>query len=139
MNDKITCFKLNWYNNGLHCGEDTSREEITIYRNHHHLTVKELNGYGVICSCEIIHIKKDKVDDFFDFLEKICNEWTNDYRVAVCDGSAWTICMWHSSHKVKKIYGTIEYPPYGKSIEKHIRSFIACSKNTAAPKLFGCR
>ena len=54
MNDRITCFKLNWYDCGLACADDAVQEEITIYRNEHRLVFKELNGYGVICSCVII-------------------------------------------------------------------------------------
>ena len=138
MKDKITCFKLNWYDCGLCCGEDTVQEEITVYRNDNCMFFKELNGCGVICSSEIINIEKEKIDEFFEFLEKIYDKWENDYEVEVCDGSSWRIRMWHSSHKVKTVCGTIEYPPYGKEIESHIRSFIMLCKNTIAPKMFGC-
>lgn len=47
MNDKITCFKLNWYDCGLCCAEDAVQEEITVYRNNSYMVFKELNGYGV--------------------------------------------------------------------------------------------
>lgn len=138
MKDKITCFKLNWYDCGLCCAEDTVQEEITVYRNQNYMVFKELNGYGVICSCEIIHIEKSKADRLFAFLEKVYDEWENDYRVEVCDGSSWTVSMWSSSHKVKKIHGTVEYPPHGKKIEKHLTSFIEDGKSIIAPQLFGC-
>ena len=138
MKDKITCFKLNWYDCGLCCAEDMVQEEITVYRNNNLMVFKELNGYGVVCSCEIIHIESDKVTKFFDFLEKTCDEWENDYKVQVCDGSEWKVRMWHSSHKVKTICGTVEYPPNGKKIEKHIRLFIADGKSLINPNLFGC-
>lgn len=138
MKDKITCFKLNWYDCGLCCAEDAVQEEITVYRNQSHMVFKELNGYGVICSCEIIHIEKAKVDGFFAFLEKVYDEWENDYKVEVCDGSAWTVSMWNSSHKVKKIHGTVAYPPHGKKIEKQLKSFIENSKSIIDPQLFGC-
>ena len=138
MKDRITCFKLNWYDCGLSCAEDRVQEELTIYRNDNYMVIKELNGYGVICSCKIIHIEKEKVDTFFFFLEKISNEWESDYKVLVCDGSSWKIRMWHSSHRIKKICGTIKYPPHGKEIEKYIRSFIADSKECIAPIIFGC-
>ena len=138
MKDKITCFKLNWYDCGLCCGEDTVQEEITVYRNDNYMVFKELNGCGVIYSSEIINIEKEKIDEFFEFLEKIYDKWENDYEVEVCDGSSWRIRMWNSSHKVKTVCGTIEYPPYGKEIESHIRSFIMLRKNTIAPKMFGC-
>ena len=137
MKDKITCFKLNWYDCGLCCAEDTVQEEITIYRKDNYMVFRELNGYGVICSCKIIYIENNKVNKFFDFLEKAYDEWETDYRVEVCDGSEWKVRMWHSSHKVKKVCGTVEYPPKGKKIEKYIRSFIASDKSIITPKLFG--
>ena len=139
MKDKITCFKLNWHDCGLCCGEDSVQEELAVYRNDNCMVFKELNGYGVICSCEIMHIEKEKIAEFFNFLEKIYDKWESDYRVAVCDGSSWTVRMWHSSHKVKKVCGTVEYPPHGKKIESYIQSFIMPGKSTIAPKMFGCR
>ena len=138
MKDRITCFKLNWYDCGLSCAEDRVQEELTIYRNDNYMVIKELNGYGVICSCTIIHIEKEKVDAFFSFLEKISNEWENDYRVMVCDGSSWEIRMWNSSHKIQKVCGTVKYPPHGKKIEKYIRSFLTDSKEIIDPVMFGC-
>lgn len=138
MPDRITCFKLNWYDCGLCCAEETVQEEITIYRNHNYMVFKELNGYGVICSCEIIQIEKAKLDGFFTFLEKVYDEWENDYKVEVCDGSAWTVSMWNSSHKVKKIHGTVEYPPHGKKIEKLLKSFLENGKSIIDPQFFGC-
>ena len=138
MEDRITCFKLNWYDCGLSCPEDMVQEEITIYRKDKHMAIKQLNGYGVICSCKIIRLEKEKVDKFFRFLEKISNEWESDYKVLVCDGSSWEIRMWHSSHRIKKVCGTIKYPPHGKRVEKYIRSFIAESKEYIHPIVFGC-
>ena len=138
MKDKITCFKLNWYDCGLCCVEDTVQEEIIVYRNDNLLVFRELNGYGVICSCEIVHAKPDAIETFFAFLEKINDEWQTDYRVEVCDGSEWKVRMWHSSHKVKKICGTVEYPPHGKKIEKYSRSFIEDERSLIDPRLFGC-
>ena len=138
MEDRITCFKLNWYDCGLSCAEDIVQEEIAIYRKDSYMAIKELNGYGVICSCKIIHLEKEKVEAFFGFLEKISNEWESDYKVLVCDGSSWEIRMWHSSHKIKKVSGTVKYPPYGKKIEKYIRSFISDSNEYIDPVMFGC-
>ena len=138
MNDRIMCFKLHWYNWGLCCAEDAVQGEITIYRSKNILVIKELNGYGVICSCEIIHIEADKAEAFFEFLEKVSDEWQDDYSVEVCDGSAWKFRLWHSSRKVKKVCGTVQYPPHGKEIENFIRSFIADGKSTSEPRMFGC-
>jgi hypothetical protein len=101
------------------------------------MVFKELNGYGVICSCEIIHIDQDKVTAFFHFLENISDEWESDYKVPVCDGSEWKIRMWYSSHKVKTICGTVEYPPCGQEVEKYIHELIM-DNSIIDPKLFGC-
>ena len=138
MKDRITCFKLHWYDWGLCCAEDAVQEEITVYRNKNILVIKELNGYGVICSCEIIHIEADKAEAFFELLEKASVDWVDDYSVEVCDGSAWKMRMWHSSHKIRKVSGTITYPPHGKQIEQYIRSFIEAGKSAIEPKMFGC-
>ena len=99
----ITCFKLNWYDCGLSCVEDKVQEEITIYRNDSYLSYKELNGYGVICSCKIIHIEKEKVDAFFAFLEKISDKWEDNYKVEVCDGSEWQVRMWHYEVRPRQV------------------------------------
>lgn len=138
MKDNITCFKLNWYDCGESCVDNGVQEEIIIYRNDNLLVFREMNGYGVICSCELIHLEDDAVNKFFDFLEKIEDEWETDYKVEVCDGSEWKVRIWHSSHKVKKVCGTVEYPPNGVKIEKFIRSFITNSTSLISPKLFGC-
>ena len=84
------------------------------------------------------YVEKEKVDAFFSFLEKISNEWADNYRVPVCDGSSWEIRMWSSSHKIKKVCGTVKYPPHGKKIEKYIREFISDSKEIIDPVMFGC-
>ena len=138
MKDKITCFKLNWYDSGLCCIDDMVQEEVTIYRNDNYMALKEINGHGVICSCEIVHIDKDKNEQFFEFLEKTCDKWADDYAVRVCDGSGWKVRMWHSSHKVKTVCGNVKYPPNGKKIEKYIRSFIEDDNSKSVPKVFGC-
>lgn len=40
MQDRVTCFKLNWYNCGLCCVEEIVQEEITVYRNENLLVYK---------------------------------------------------------------------------------------------------
>lgn len=64
MNDRITSFKLNWYDCGLCCADDMVQEEIIIHRNDNLLVFKELNGYGVTCSCELIHIESKATEEF---------------------------------------------------------------------------
>ena len=137
MKEKITCFKLNWYDSGMCWSEEVVQEEVTIYRNECYMVIKELNRYGVICSCETIDITKENVERFFEFLEENCDEWEYNYGIKVYDGSEWKVRMWYSSHNVKKVCGTVEYPPNGKKIEKYIRSFIADGKSNIVPVLFG--
>ena len=138
MTDKITSFNLHWYNCVCCCADDVLHEEITIYRNRNKLVFFQYNGYKDRVGTEHIDLNKEKVNEFFEFLEKTADEWKTDYRVEVCDGSEWKVLMWHSSHKVTKICGTVECPPNGKQIEKFIRSFIEDSKSLAEPRLFGC-
>ena len=138
MKDRITCFKLNWYDRGLNCVDSVLQEEITVYRNDRYMAFTELNGYGVICSCKIIHIEKCEIENFFDFLEKTCDKWESDYSEGMCDAGEWVVRMWFSSRKFKKACGTTEYPPNGRKIEKYIRSFIKAGKSTIEPNIFGC-
>ena len=125
MKDKTTCFKLNRYNCDLDCAEDFAQQEITVYRRDNYMAIKELNEYGVICSCKTIHIEKEKVDSFFNFLEEISEEWESNCKAAVCEGSSWKIRIWYSCHKMKTICGGIKYPPYGEKLEKYIRLFLS--------------
>ena len=138
MKDRVTCFKLNWYNWGLCCADDAVQEELAVYRNKNILVHRELNGYGVLCSCEIIDIEQSLAEEFFEFLEKVSADWADDYSVEVCDGSAWKLRMWHSSRKVKKVCGTVRYPPHGKEIENYIRLFMENSESIIESKMFGC-
>ena len=142
MDDKITCFKLNWYNYNERYVGDTDKEEITIYRKKKWMVFSETNGYGEVCSHEIINIDKNEVDIFFNFLEKIFEEFESEYRVDILDGSEWEMRLWHGSHKIKKIRGTcsscesIEIQLYIKQIEKYIRLFIEEAKSMINPRLF---
>ena len=137
MEDKITCFKVNWYNWQEHCVADVVEEEIAIYRKGNRVVFRKFNGYGDLCFCEIVRIKKDKTDAFFNFLEKVYGEWETDYCVPVFDGSKWKIRVWHSSHKIDKVCGTVKRFPYKMEIEQFIRSCIVDKNSTIAPKIFG--
>ena len=138
MNDRITCFKLHWYDCELSSEKCIVQEEIVVYRNDNYLAYKELNRYGVICSCRIIHLAKENADEFFGFLEQISDEWAENYKAEACGRSAWKMRMWHSSHKIKKVCGTVNHPPHGKTVEKYIRSFIMDRDEDIAPMMFGC-
>ena len=138
LNDKITTFKLHWYNCSECCADDVNHEIITIYRNKKKMSFLQYNGYDSLINSEQINLNKAEVENFFKFLEKNATHWKSDYRVMVCDGSMWKVQMWHSSHKVTKVDGTIAYPPMGKKIEKYICTFIKNTESLVDPRLFGC-
>ena len=56
MPDRITSFKLDWFDCGLCCVDDVVHECITISRNKKQLVFKQLNGYGGVVSTEEIRI-----------------------------------------------------------------------------------
>lgn len=136
--DRITTFKLHWYDCGLSYGYDVVYEEITVNRNRNKLVFVQYNGFRDEVGSEEIKLNKADVQIFFEFLETNEAKWKTDYSVRVCDGWSWELRMGHSSHRIKKIYGTVEYPPKGKRIEKYIRSFIKKGKSLIHPRMFGC-
>ena len=138
MTDRITTFNLHWYNRGCSCVDSVLHEEITIYRRENLLVFFQYNGYKSRIATDRIKLNKEEVKTFFEFLEKYADKWEPDYSVEVCDGSEWKVLMRHSSLKVTKSRGTVEYPPYGKQIEEYIRSFIENRKSLIDPQLFGC-
>ena len=138
MPDRITTFELTWENCGCCSAADVVRETISIYRNLNLLIFCEYNGYRKRVGFNRTNIDKKLADDFFSFLEATEQEMNTDYAVEACDGSKWKIRMWHSSHKVTMIYGTIDYPPHGKEIEAHILSFIENATGVMNPQMFGC-
>lgn len=138
MNRDITSFYLQWDNNGLTCVDDVAREEIAFYRRERIMTIRYFNGRKRILGGEKIKTDKAQTEIFFGFLEGIEKELESDYIVEVCDGSKWTIRIRDNTRKVKKIFGTVEYPPHGKQIEEYIEMFIENAKGYSKPKMFGC-
>lgn len=138
MLNRITSFRLEWYDFGLCCADDVVQERITISRNKKQLVFEQLNGYGNVVSTEEIRIETPLVEDFFDFLEEADGQWETDYRVEVCDGSSWEVLMRDSTHQTRKICGTIDYPPCGPEIEKFIIKVIEEDESLATPIMFGC-
>ena len=138
MPDRITSFKLDWFDCGLCCVDDVVHERITIGRNKKQLVFAQLNGYGSVVGTEEIGIAPHLVEEFFAFLEQAEGQWETDYRVEVCDGSSWEVLIRYSTHKTKKILGTIDYPPCGPEIEKFIATVIEQAESLADPIMFGC-
>lgn len=138
MTDRITSFRLHWYNCGCCCVDDILHEEISLYRNQRSLIFRQYDGQNCLISCDCISLDEKDIENFFIFLQETVGKWETDYRIEVCDGSEWEILMWHSSHKVTKVCGTVEYPPEGKKIEQYIHSFIEHGNTFIAPRMFGC-
>ena len=136
MKDKITCFKLNWYNFSNHWVYDTNKVSTTVYRKNNLLTVKALNGLKETLSYDKISINEKKVDAFFNYLEEIFEELKDNSDDRILDGSAWTIHIWHGAHKIKKISGRIPPDPFGDKIEAFLHSFVNDSKSDVKLYLF---
>ena len=75
-----------------------------------------------------------RIKDGFD----LRNEFEKDYRVMVCDGSAWEMRLRHSDNTVSLIEGTVEFPTHGEEIEKYIRTAIDQAFILIDPMIFGC-
>ena len=138
MQNRITCFQLNWYNCGLCFAENIVQEEITIDRNDNTVSIKGINGTGVVCSCKTIQADTEKVEEFFNFLEAVYQAWKSDYNILVYDGSAWKMRLLHDANTIKEVQGTIQYPPCGKAIEEHILSLMPSGGESLHPRMFGC-
>ena len=135
----ITSFMLEWHNWSERCAEDLSWSQIIVYRRSHHLAYEEFNGYDHIIRKQEGKLPKHLGECFFDMLEQVNSVITQkqDYSVEVCDGSCWKIKIRCSGNKLKKINGTVEYPPYGKHIEHEL--IRLCNEvGISDPKLFGC-
>lgn len=142
MTDRITQFNLHWYDCGCTCYGEVIHELLQVRRNRSEIVFLQYtapdNRNAIPANVERCKLDKGKVEEFFDFLGKCEPAWSSDYSVEVCDGSEWKMQLWHSSHKVTKICGTVEYPPLGKEIEGYIVSFVKKASWSIVPRIFGC-
>ena len=138
MENRVTTFRLQWINCGLVCGDDVVKEEITIRRQNHLMNICSYNGRNELVASERIKTGKEQTDEFFGFLSRIRNDFEADYRVDVCDGSAWTMQIWDSTRRLQKVSGTVKYPPHGKEMEQYLTDFIENAKGLSVPTMFGC-
>lgn len=137
--ERITAFKLFWYDSLFISPDDRKSEEVSIYRDKGLLVSLKYDGKkNLKRGGGRLKLDKKRVNELFELLEKYETEWEPDYTIRVCDGSSWKILMWHSSHKVTKICGTVEYPPHGKQVEDFIRSLVEGAENQGTLRLFGC-
>lgn len=138
MEPRVTTFRLIWQNNGQICVDDVAREEITVRRRDCSLQFCVYNGGDELIDCEYIKPGKQPIEQFFDFLSGIRCGFEPDYMVEVCDGSEWTMQILDSSRRVQKVYGSVEYPPYGRKIEEYLMGLIESGKGHSIPTMFGC-
>lgn len=135
----ITSIILEWHNWSEHCAEDISWSRTTVYRRKNYITYEEFNGYNNVIRKHEGQYRQHSGECFFDMLEKINTILTQkqDYSVEACDGSSWKLKIRNSGNKLKKINGTVEYPPHGKRVEREL--IRLCNESGISdPKLFGC-
>lgn len=142
MADRITQFNLHWYDCGCTCCGEIIHELLQVRRNRGEIVFLQYTApddrNAIPANVERCKLDKGMVEEFFVFLGKCEPEWSDDYSVAVCDGSEWKMQLRHSSHKATKICGTVGYPPFGREIEDYIVSFLENAKWSVAPRIFGC-
>ena len=138
-NTMITSIVLEWQSCGLCCSEDIICSKTKVFRRNCNITYEEYNGEGNLITSLQGLFTKSEGEQFFLLLEDVNDVITTatDYTVPVCDGSYWLLKLRYSDHTVRKIEGTVEYPPYGREIEQQLLKL--CEEAGARdPLLFGC-
>lgn len=137
---KITSFSIDWYSCGLCSGDDIVHEKTIVYLNKKLIRIEKFNGLDELLAKEEYFVLSDKINEFFDFVNKIDlnQEWKNDYTVMVCDGWMWEMRLRYSDNTVRLIKGTIEMPAKGRIIKKMIENMLSNEECMEMPILFGC-
>jgi len=89
---KITSLKIDWYDNGLTCADFIVHQVISVYRNKKAIIYNGFNGISKEPQeHEVYPMQPELCEQLFMLLEKAetNQEFEKDYRVEVCDGSAW--------------------------------------------------
>ena len=139
---RITSIQIDWYDNGLTCGEFIVHQVIAVYRNKSRIAYRGFNAISKDPQETFdISMSKAKCEALFSLLEKgeAEHSFNQNYVVEVCDGSAWNMKLRHSDNKITLIEGTVEYPTHGEEIEKYIREAIDKVFVLNEPMIFGCR
>lgn len=137
---KKTSFSIDWYSCGLCSGDDIVHEKTIVYLNKKLIRIEKFNGLDELLAKEEYFVLSDKINEFFDFVNKIDlnQEWKNDYTVMVCDGWMWEMRLRYSDNTVRLIKGTIELPAKGRIIKKMIENMLSNEECMEIPILFGC-
>lgn len=139
---RITSLQIDWYNNGLTCGEFVVHQVVSVYRNKRQIIYR---GYNALSKepQESFDVRMDTAscEALFSLLEKseAARDFEQDFIVEVCDGSAWDMRLRHSDNRITLIKGTVEYPTHGEEIEEYIRTAIEQTLTFFDPMIFGCR
>ena len=139
---RITSLRIDWYDNGLACGDSIVHQAVSVYRNKLQVAYR---GYNAIRKEPIesfdISIDAGQCEALFSLLESAesAKDFEQDFSVQVCDGSAWDMRLRHSDNRINLITGTVEYPKHGAAIERYIREAIDQAHILIDPMVFGYR
>jgi hypothetical protein len=61
------------------------------------------------------------MESFFLLFTDIQAQWKDDNEVVVMDGWSWECLIRHADGSIRKVTGTVNPPPYGKSLGTSIR------------------
>ena len=140
--NRITSLQIDWYDNGLTCGDSIVHQVTSVYRNKKQIIYR---GYNAISKepQETFTAPMDatQCEALFSLLEKAesANDFDHDFVVRVCDGWAWDMRLRHSDKSITLVEGTVEYPTHGEEIEKYIRTALDQALILNEPMIFGCR
>lgn len=132
--EKITGFRLDWYDCGPSVFGPLSHVRTVISRTSRSITIKHMRNQGIFYRTSI-PVKKESIEGFFDALSAI--NWKPDYSVTACDGYSWEMRLKSATSTVARVKGTVEPPPETKELERMIRDMIAASGCPEIPPLWG--
>ena len=125
--NKITSIEITNRASGSYCEDEIVAETVKIYRTgkikhlqYNGLSEKSVNEFNY-------KIGTAKMSTFFDQLVSriMIHDWNEDYSVLVCNGGwSWEFKMRYSDNTVKKVIGTVEPPPRGKTLKNLIIKLV---------------
>lgn len=132
--EKITGFRLDWYDCGLSTFSPLSHVRTMISRNSSSITIKHMKDPGIFYESRI-PVKKESTEEFFNALSAV--DWETNYSVSVCDGYSWEMILKSGTSTVTRVKGTVVPPSETKELERMIRDMIDASGCPEIPPLWG--
>ena len=132
--EKITGFRLDWYDCGLSTFSPLSHVRTMINRNSRSITIKHMKDPGVFYESRI-PVKKESIEAFFYALSTV--DWKPDYYAPVCDGYSWEMRLKSATSTVARVKGTVVPPSETKELGRMIRDMIVASGCPEIPPLWG--